>query len=212
MPDQAGAALETLTSALAEVDALLAQIDGARAGADLTAALSNLRALSADAAAAGATLPDLTRQIDAILADAQAVPLDRLAATAEGALADIRRLIGSDAAQAVPPALAGAFTELDAILATLREGGVAENANETLAAASDAARSVADAAAALPDLSRRLQSAAAQAEATLAVLDTDARLYTELEVMLRAVRDAARSVDSLSRTIERNPNALLLGR
>ncbi|MHA3977739.1 PqiB family protein [Halovulum sp. GXIMD14794] len=212
LPSQAGAALASLEEALQRARDLLGAVDAQQLSADISLTLTDARRAAASVAEATEALPGLTERLDNIATRAEQVPLDQLAAEAEGLLADARRVIGTDDAQALPGALNGALAQIEAVLADLREGGVAENTNATLAAAREAAESVATAAESLPALTARLQTLSDQARLTLSSVDSNSRLYSEISRMLSAVEGAARSVNSLSRAIERDPNSLILGR
>ncbi len=212
LPESASAALGAVSDALERTSALLESIDGEQLSADLSLTLTDARRAAASVAEATEALPGLSRRLDNIAARAEQVPLDSLAAEAEGLLADLREVVGTGDAQALPGALNGALAQIEAVLGDLRTGGVVENTNATLAATRNAAESIAAAAESLPTLAQRLQVLSDQARVTLASLDSESRLYSEIRAMLGAVENAARSVNSLSRSIERNPNSLLLGR
>jgi len=212
LPERASTALGAVSNALERTSALLESIDGEQLSADLSLTLADARRAAASVAEATEVLPDLTRRLDNIAAQAEQVPLDNLATETEGLLADLREIVGTGDAQALPGALNGALAQIEAVLGDLRTGGVVENTNATLAATRNAAESIAAAAESLPTLAERLQVLSDQAQVTLASLDSESRLYSEIRAMLGAVENAARSVNSLSRSIERNPNSLLLGR
>lgn len=212
LPERASTALGAVSNALERTSALLESVDGEQLSADLSLTLTDARRAAASVAEATEALPDLTRRLDNIAAQAEQVPLDTLAAETEGLLADLREIVGTGDAQALPGALNGALAQIEAVLGDLRTGGVVENTNATLAATRNAAESIAAAAESLPTLAERLRVLSDQARVTLASLDSESRLYSEIRAMLGAVENAARSVNSLSRSIERNPNSLLLGR
>ncbi|MSU88416.1 MCE family protein [Rhodobacteraceae bacterium 2CG4] len=212
LPAQAADALATLDAALQRARDLLSAVDAEQLSADLSLTLTDARRAAASVADATDALPGLTARLDNIAARVEQVPLDQLAAEAEALLADVRRVVGTDDARALPGALNGALAQVEAMLGDLREGGVAENTNATLAATREAAESIAAAAESLPALAGRLQVLSDQARTTLSSLDAESRLYAEIRAMLGAVETAARAVNSLTRSIERNPNSLLLGR
>lgn len=212
LPEQVSTALATLETALQRARDLLGAIDAEQLSADVSLTLTDARRAAASVAEATEALPGLTQRLDNIAARVEQVPLDQLAAEAEGLLADARAIIGTEDAQALPGALNGALAQIEAVLADLRAGGVAENTNATLAAAREAAESVASAAESLPALAARLQTLSDQAQLTLSSIDSNSRLYSEISRMLTSVEGAARSVNSLSRAIERDPSSLILGR
>ena len=116
------------------------------------------------------------------------------------------------AARALPPALTGALNEIRGMIVELRDGGVVENANATMASARAAAESAASAAEALPALTERMSALARQAEGLVASYGARSDFNQETLNVLREMRSAARSIAELARTIERNPNSLLIGR
>jgi paraquat-inducible protein B len=89
---------------------------------------------------------------------------------------------------------------------------VVENANATLASARGAAQSIQSAAQTLPALSAQLQQLANQAGTTLGAYDEDAQFSRDTRAAIRQVTEAADAIERLARTIERNPNSLILGR
>jgi paraquat-inducible protein B len=97
-------------------------------------------------------------------------------------------------------------------LAELREGGAVGNANATMASARDAADAVATAAAGLPDLAAKLDRLVTQAEALIATYGARSSFNDESLSALREVRNAARAVSQLARTLERDPGLLIRGR
>ena len=76
----------------------------------------------------------------------------------------------------------------------------------------DAAAAVAEAAEGLPALVEKIDRALAQTQATLAEYDGNSSFSRELAEALRDIQQAAKSVDSLSRALERRPNSIILGR
>ncbi len=121
-------------------------------------------------------------------------------------------LIGTDEAQGLPPALTAALEQVRAALAELRQGGLIDNANATLASTRDAADAVAEASKDLPDLVKRLDAVAAQAQALVAAYGDRSDFNRQTLSVLRDVSQAAQAVARLAREIERNPNSLILGR
>ena len=143
---------------------------------------------------------------------ASGVEVEELAAAATRVLNSADSLIGSDGMRDLPPALSSALTEVQQVLATLREGDAVENVNRTLASARSAADSVAQAMESLPALSQRLDRLVGQADALIASYGARSDFNTEAMQVMREFRDTARAVTQLARAIERNPNSLLIGR
>ena len=108
--------------------------------------------------------------------------------------------------------ISNTLEEVRSALAQLREGGVVENTNATLASARDAAAAIEEAAQSLPDLSARIQALVGEAELTLQGYGDNSTFNRETVSALREVREAAEALTKLARAIERNPNSLLFGR
>jgi paraquat-inducible protein B len=81
-----------------------------------------------------------------------------------------------------------------------------------MASAREAAEAVAEAFAHLPELSARLEALVTRTEGLIAAYGDRSDFNDETLAALREVRSAARAISQLARTIERNPNSLLLGR
>jgi paraquat-inducible protein B len=86
------------------------------------------------------------------------------------------------------------------------------NANNTLASASAAADAIAEASATLPRLAADLRAVATQAGTTLSTYADDSSFTRETRGAIRQIQSAAEAIERLARTIERNPNSLILGR
>ena len=84
--------------------------------------------------------------------------------------------------------------------------------NRTLASARNAADNIALSAQDLPQVVERLTALFAQASRTIEGYNQGEQLSRSAERTLRDIQKAADALASLARTIERNPNSLLLGR
>ena len=124
----------------------------------------------------------------------------------------VDRVVGTDDAVALPGSLKRALDEVNYTLQELREGGAIENVNQTLASARNAADSIAVSAQDLPQIVDRLTQLFAQASRTIQGYDKGDQLSRSVQDALRDIQKAADALGSLARTIERNPNSLLLGR
>ena len=174
--------------------------------------VANIATLVASMNTAAGRLPGIADQASAVLADAQALSLDELAAEARNLVSSIDALIDQDSTRDLPQELNGALEELRQTLSELRDGGVVSNTNATLTAARTAAESVSEAAQSLPELSKQLTSAATRANETLADYGRGSELGREFSDALRQIEAAAAAVDRLARQLQRNPNSLLTGR
>ena len=203
---------EGVSDALASLQTVLDDLTEARTAEQLSAAL-----VSADEAAQALEdsvegLPQVIERIDRIAANAEAVKLDELAAELSGVLAQAETLFGAAGEAELPTALADAFREAERVMTEMREGGLVDSANATLASTREAAARVAEAAEQLPELVQRIDRALAQAQGTLANYDDNSTFSREMEAALRDIQRAAQSVESLSRALERRPNSIILGR
>jgi len=97
-------------------------------------------------------------------------------------------------------------------LQELREGGAIENVNQTLASARNAADNIAVSAKDLPQIVDRLSALFDQASRTIEGYDEGEKISRSAQETMRDIQKAADALASLAKTIERNPNSLLLGR
>lgn len=202
----------SVNASLAELSALLTDLREQQVATSAAQALDAARQAANDVSASIAGLPELIEKIDAVAQMARNVPLDALTSNLSDLLDSADALIGTDAARQLPADLSASLAELRLVLEQLREGGVVENANRTLASASDAADSIARAADGLPSLLQRAQSVLTQAGEAIAGYDARNGVGRDVETTLREVQRAAAAVASLARALERNPNSLLFGR
>lgn len=201
-----------VSEALASLTGILNDLTEAKTAEQLSAAL-----VSADEAAQALEtsvegLPQVIERIDRIAANAETVKLDELANELRNVLASAEALFGEAGEADLPTALADAFREVELAIAEMREGGLVDSANETLASTREAAAAVAEAADQLPELVERIDRALVQAQGTLSAYDGNSTFSREMEAALRDIQRAAKSVDSLSRALERRPNSIILGR
>lgn len=178
----------------------------------LASVLDSADTIAANTASASAEFPALVEQMQALVARAQGVEIEELAAAATRLLDSTEQLVGSEQMRDLPPALADALSEVSQVLATLREGEAVENVNRTLASARVAADSVAQAMENLPALSTRLDRLVTQADGLIASYGARSDFNAEALQVMREFRETARAVTQLARAIERNPNSLLIGR
>ncbi|SIO02215.1 paraquat-inducible protein B [Rhodovulum sp. ES.010] len=195
-----------------EIETLVATLNESDLAGRLDAALEAATAAAGSVDAAVAGVPDVVARLDAIAAEAEEVPLGDLADRLSALLDAADRLIDTDAARALPGDLSAALDELRAVLAEMREGGVVENANATLASARAAADDISAAAADLPEVLARARSVLDQAAATIRGYDATRGAGRDLAPAIREVERAARAVSDLARALERNPNSILFGR
>ncbi|PPB80223.1 paraquat-inducible protein B [Albidovulum inexpectatum] len=211
--DEATRALPSdLRAAVTDLRQIVAEMKEAGTFETLTQAIQRADAAVANIETASEQIPALVEDLRALAAKANSLQAEELIASATRVLDSADKLIGTDAARELPPALTGALEEIRAAVAELRKGGAVENLNATMASTRDAAESVAAAVERLPELSARLERLVAQSEALIAAYGDRSEFNDETLATLREVRNAARSVSQLARAIERNPNSLLMGR
>lgn len=201
--------LQTLTGDLSKiatslqtakaVDRVMAAVDAAKDAANVVGSSIN-------------GVPDLVAKLTEVAAKAEALKLQDLVSELSATVATARALLADDGTKALPARLGDALGELEAALSELRKGGAVKNLNATMASARDATAAVKDATADLPALIDRLQAVAAQASSTLEGIDENSELSRSARAAMREVQDAARAIEKLARTLERNPNSIILGR
>ncbi|MEM9581837.1 MAG: MlaD family protein [Pseudomonadota bacterium] len=157
-------------------------------------------------------VPQLLAAFQSVAEKAEAFPVDRLLDELTELAGTAEQVIGSDGFKALPSDLSAALAEVEATLKAIREGGVIDNANATLASARSAADTVAAAADDLPALMTRMSSVLNQASTTIQGFDQGDKISRDVESALRDIQKAAQALASLAKTIERNPSALIRGR
>lgn len=179
----------------------------------------NLARLVEEAAAAAeavrlaaADVPEVVDQIDAAAAAVEEFGFAEVSAQAEGILADLRAMLGSEDAEQLPGNLSDTLEAASGLLNDLRDGDAAGSLNDALDSASTAADEIATSVQRLPQLIQRLEATAARADSVLASYGDRSAFNTEAVNMLRELRRATEAFGSLARLIERNPRAFILGR
>ncbi|WP_323005134.1 intermembrane transport protein PqiB [Pseudorhodobacter sp.] len=201
-----------LRGVIVDLRSIMAELKERGAVENLSSALDSFDKASADIATASGDLPDLIVDLRAIAAKVQDLKAEELVAAVTRVMESTDALIGTEGAKSIPPALASALTEVQAALRELREGGAVENTNAALASARQAADAVAQAAKNFPDVTAQLNAVISKADALIASYGEKSTFNAETLDLLRELKIAARAVSQLARTIERNPNSLILGR
>lgn len=178
----------------------------------LAASVKKLEETMGNVTTASAEFPKLVQDLRDLAAKANGLKAEELVASATKVLDSVDALIGTEEARRLPPALTGTLEEVRGMLVDLREGGVVNNLNATLDSARKAAGSVETAAADLPGVIDKLDRVLARADGLVATYGARSDFNAETLSMLREIRSAAKMVGQLARTIERNPNSLILGR
>ena len=201
-----------LDALIAELDKTVTQFNEAALAEKLATAVDNAANAAEGVSSAVEGVPELVERLNAVAAKAETVEIQEMADELTGLIQTTDALLASDDAKALPGKLNGALSELSAILAQLREGGVVENATAALDSASEAADTFAEAGRGLPDLIADARRVLTQARSTLEGYRADNGLGRDARDALTEIQKAAKAVASLARAIERNPNSLLTGR
>lgn len=143
---------------------------------------------------------------------ANALPLDSVVVNANKLITSVTALTSADETKKLPQSLNEALASLNAMLTDLQKGGATKNLNDTLASADSAAQSMKSATDQLPQLVKRLDAVVAQANDTISAYGTRSNFNQETLATLRQLRDAASQIAGVARMLQRNPQALILGR
>ena len=201
-----------LNATLTRVETLVATLEREQVAVRLSAALEGATAAANSVTTSVEGVPALVEQIQAVAAKAETLELNQLVDELTALTKSADAVIGTDAAVALPGSLKRALDEVNITLQELREGGAIENVNKTLASARNAADNIAVSAKDLPNIVDRLTSVFAQASRTIEGYNKGDEISRSAQDTLRDIQKAADALASLARTIERNPNSLLLGR
>lgn len=204
--------LDETRSAAADVKAMTAELREANAAANLSRLLDEAASAAEAVKLAAAGAPEMIAKIDTAAGKVGEISFAEISAEAEGILADLRAMLGSEDAEQLPRNLSDTLQAASGLLKDLQDGNAAGSLNDALGSAKLAADEVAAAAKTLPELSDRFQRLAARAEATLATYGDSGAVNREARAMILELSRAAAAFGSLARTIERNPQAFILGR
>ena len=212
IPAQAAALLADLQSLSGDLRAIADTIRTAQTVERITAAVDAATEAATGVGASVEGVPALVERLSAVAAKAEALELQALLDELSATVGVARALLSDEGTKTLPSRLGETLAELEAALAELREGGAVSNLNAALASASSAGEAVEQAAADLPDVIRRLETLAVEATSTIAGFGENSELNRTARAALRDVQDAARAIERLARTLERNPNSIILGR
>ncbi len=199
-------------ASIAELELLLADLRGGGAVDNVNASLASLRRLTDDlaerevAAGVAGTLDAATRAIEsvtvttdrlpavldelaALSAEARALPLSELTASATTMIDEASALIGSEGVAQAPAALDAALSELRGLLAEIREGGALDNVNATLVSIREVTDDLAAA-----RLAESLRAALSEAEGAAASVNAASAELPALVESLRRVSETAAAV------------------
>ncbi|MEJ8561026.1 hypothetical protein QTO30_07180 [Yoonia sp. GPGPB17] len=201
-----------IRNVVGDLDSLIAEAVEVGLITDLDAAVATATQVATNIELATQNLPQITADIEALTARANALELEALVASATASLNAIDAFIGTDDAVAFPAEANAALSTMRALLDDVREGGAVENVNAALASANEAAKAVENAVSTLPALAARASELVNQTEAVVNSYGERSRFSAETLATLRDIQEASDAISSLARTIERNPNSLLIGR
>lgn len=202
----------SLNASLVRIEELVTQLEEQRIVALLD---ETLQAASEAADAVSFSVdgvPELVAELQEVASKAATLEFDVLINELTALTASAEALVSSPDTAKLPAALSGALDQVNAVLRELREGGAVNNVNQTLVSARSAADSVAGSLNELPQVIARLNNLLVQAGRTIDGYNKGDALSRSAETTLRDIQQAAKALEKLARTIERNPNSLLLGR
>ena len=212
LPVQAAALMDELQATITDLRAIAASIAETQAVERLLAAVDAAGEAAKSVESGVAGVPGLVETLTGVAEKAETLALEDLVAELTEATAAARKFLAAEGMQALPSKLGSTLAELEAAISELRAGGTVENLNATLASARGAAGAIEEAAADLPAIAERLRRLTADASATLSDYNEDSEFNRSARAALRDIQDAARAVEQLAKTLERNPNSLILGR
>lgn len=205
-------AIEGGSVALADIAAITGDLRQADSGQTLARMLDEASAAFTAVTEAAADVPAMVDQIDAAAAAVEEFGFAEISLQAEGILADLRAMLGSQDAEQLPRNLSNTLEAATGLLNDLRDGNAVGSLNNALNSASTAADQIAVSVQQLPALIQRLQATAGRADTLFASYGDRSAFNNELIGALRELRRATQSIGSVARLIERNPRAFILGR
>ena len=197
---------------IGDLDGLVTEAAELGLVANIDAAVLTATQVATNIELATQNLPQITADIEAFTARANELELAALVTSATASLDAIDAFLGTDDAVAFPGEANAALSTMRTLLDDVRAGGAVENVNAALASANEAAKAVEDAVSTLPALAARANQLVTQTEAVVNSYGERSRFSAETLATLRDIQEASDAISSLARTIERNPNSLLIGR
>ncbi|MEM6323084.1 MAG: MlaD family protein [Pseudomonadota bacterium] len=155
---------------------------------------------------------DFAATAEGVFERLNALPVEDLLNNAIDVLASANTVLASEGVQSLPAELAATLEDARGILSEIAEAGAPAKLNAALGSAEAAANAVAEAAGRLPALAAKLETAANRLETVLAAYGDKSRLVNTAVDALRSINETSESIKALARTLQRNPNSLILGR
>ncbi len=202
----------SISSTLANIDALLGELRQAEITARLAMTLDAATSTAGTITIAAQGVPAVLTQIEGLAAKIRELPLDETLIWVNQVLADIDRILRAPGAEQLPASVTAAFDQLRITVADLQNRNVPANFNETLISFNAASNSFTGLSANLNAVLPQITGLAARADSVLSEFDVGSELNYEAITTIREIRDAARAITALVATIERRPNSLLLGK
>ena len=205
-------AIEDGNVALSDISTITTDLRDANSGETIARMLDEASSAFKAVNDAAVDVPEMVDQINEAAASVEEFGFAEVSLQVEGILADLRAMLGSEDAEALPRNLSNTLEAASGLLNDLRDGNAAGSLNNALDSASAAADEIRRSVQQLPELVRSLQTTAAQANSLFASYGNRSAFNNELIGALRELRRATESFGSLARLIERNPRAFILGR
>lgn len=212
LPQTLSNTLKVATGLLGNVNEIAKELRDSGAPANMITMVDEASKAFVSVQEAADKVPGMVDEIDEIATRMAEVDFAAIGTQAEGILADLRAMLGSEDAEALPRNLSDTLEAASGLLNDLRDGNAAGSLNNALESASIAADEIAESVQELPALLQRLQATAARADSVLAAYGNRSAFNAEAINVLRELRRATESLGSLARMIERNPRAFILGR
>ncbi|RJE80970.1 intermembrane transport protein PqiB [Paracoccus sp. JM45] len=205
-------AIEDGSVALSDISGITGDLREANSGETIARMLDEASSAFKAITDAAVDIPEMVDQIDVAAASVEEFGFAEVSVQVEGILADLRAMLGSDDAEALPRNLSNTLEAASGLLNDLRDGNAAGSLNNALDSASSAADEIARSVQQLPQLIQSLQTTAARADTLFASYGSRSAFNNELISALRELSRASASFGSVARLIERNPRAFILGR
>nr|WP_280517731.1 MlaD family protein [Falsirhodobacter halotolerans] len=210
--EDVGATLANVRAATDTLRQIATDLEQGQAVSNLISALGMANSAMVGVNDASSDFPEIARQVRDLAARANTLPIEELANSTDSLIQSMDNILANPDMQRVPGTVSDALAEVARVLGEVREGGAIGNANDAIAAARTAAENVSAAVQNLPNLAARAANLLDQAGTTVSGYGSDSRFNVELVTALRSLQEAANTINSLARTIQRNPNSIILGR
>lgn len=210
--DDVSATLANVRSATDTLRQMAQDLEQGQAVGSLISALGRANSAMVGIDDASSDFPEIARQLRELSARANTLPIEDLANSTDSLIQSMDNILANPDMQRVPGTVSDALAEVARVLGEVREGGAIGNANEAIAAARTAADNVSAAVQNLPALADRAARLLDQTGSTVSGYGSDSRFNVELVTALRSLQEAANTINSLARAIQRNPNSIILGR